>query len=143
MTMKLKMFNQSDATSESAMLSSIQKRVMDLKSEMFFLQKKSSLLRKIVEMSDFSNRITDVDGNDFQEEFLLLSTRDFGALQRNLEAYLDELKENNIDQKGTVQSIINKYRIIQQDWLNLNKQYRQLELQILEGVISNYPVTFI
>lgn len=143
MTIELKMYNQSKPSSESAILSSIQQRVMDLQSEMYFLQKKSSLLRKIVGMSHFSNRSTDARGNDFQEEFFLLITQDFSSLQKDLETYLDELKENNLVRRGVVQPLIDKYRIIQQDWLNLNGLYRQLELQILEGVIRNYPISFI
>ncbi len=55
---------QRDSTQDSAMLSAVQDTVMEWQSEMYSLQKESTLLKRIVGMIYFSKRCMDANGND-------------------------------------------------------------------------------
>lgn|GEM_PF-5326534 len=124
---------------DSAMLSAIRDTVMEWQSEMYFLQNKSSLLKRIVGISYFSKSCTGTDGNDFKKEFSQLMSQAFPSFHKKLEAYLEELDSINFFPKNALESSIIYYREMHLDWQNLKKQYRQIEMQILDGVIKNYP----
>lgn len=141
MTSGPKVHNQRSFPLDSAMLSAIRSTVMAWQSEMYFLQNKSSLLKRIIGISYFSKKCIGADGNDFQKDFSLLTTQGFSSFHKKLEAYLEELESTDFFLKSTLESSIIYYREIHQDWQNLKKHYRQLEMQILDGVIKNYPIT--
>ncbi len=141
MTSEPKMHNQRSFSPHSEMLSAIRDTVMEWQSEMYFLQKKSSLLKRIVGFSYFSKRCIGADGNDFQKEFSLLTTQGFSSFYKKLDTYSEELESTDFFPKSALESSIIYYREIHEDWQNLKKHYRQLEMQILDGVIKNYPAT--
>lgn len=126
---------------DSAMLSAIRDTAMEWQTELYFLQNKSSLLKRIAVISSFSKRCTGTDGNDFKEEFSQLTSQAFTSFHKKLEAWLEELDSISFFPKNASESNINYYRELYHDWQNLKKRYRQIEMQILEGVIKNYPAT--
>jgi hypothetical protein len=141
MTSEPKIYNQRSASMDSVMLSAIRDTVMAWQSEMYFLQNKSSLLKRIIGISYFSKKCIGADGNDFQKEFSLLTTQGFSSFYKKLEAYSEELESTDFFPKSALESSIIYYREIHEDWQKLKKHYRQLEMQILDGVIKNYPTT--
>lgn len=141
MTAGHKIHDQGIFSLDSVMLSAIRDTALEWQTELYFLQNKSSLLKKIAMISSFSKRCTGIDGNDFKEEFSQLTSQAFTSFHKKLEAWLEELDSISFFPKNASESNINYYRELYHDWQNLKKRYRQIEMQILEGVIKNYPAT--
>ncbi|MEZ4963320.1 MAG: hypothetical protein R2830_26090 [Saprospiraceae bacterium] len=123
------------------MLSAIRDTALEWQTELYFLQNKSSSLKRIAVISSFSKRCIGTDGNNFKKEFSQLMSQAFPSFHKKLEAYLEELDSINFFPKNALESSIIYYREMHLDWQNLKKQYRQIEMQILDGVIKNYPAT--
>ncbi|MAT54093.1 MAG: hypothetical protein CMN32_06395 [Saprospirales bacterium] len=139
MTERHKIHHQGLSSIDSVILSAIRDTAMEWQTELYFLQNKSSLLKEIAMLSTFSKRCTSTDGNVFKEEFSKLSGQVFTSFHKKLLTWLEELDSTNFYPIDASESSINYYRELHKDWQNLKKQYRQTELQILDGVIKNYP----
>lgn len=126
---------------DSAMLSVVGNIVTEWRSEMCFLQNKSSSLIKIITASNFSKKCTGGDGNDVRKEFSKMMSHGFPPFRKKLEAYATELESVNFSPEGSLESCILYYNEIRENWQNLRKRYWQLEMQILDASIKNYPVT--
>ena len=122
------------------MQSAIQTTVQEWQLEIIFLKNNFSLLKKLMERSHFSNKCFSPINENLEKELSLLVNRDFQLIESKIEKLLGKWQSNNFLEEASFETSFTEFRMLRQEWLELKHKQQQLEIQILEGLIQNYPV---
>ena len=122
-----------------AIQSAIQATVQEWQLEIIFLKTKFDLLIRLIKRSHYSGPRFSLKKEEFEKELLRLMDQDLRMFQIRAKKLLEEWKANKFPDQPSLVAYLKEFRMLHRKWQELKSEQRELEIQILEVLIKNYP----
>ena len=122
-----------------AIKSAIQATVQEWQLEIIFLKTKFDLLIRLIKRSHYSGPRFSLKKEEFEKELLRLMDQDLRMFQIRAKKLLEEWKANKFPDQPSLVACLKEFRMLRRKWQELKSEQRELEIQILEALIKNYP----
>ena len=139
MSSDLQMQRLENTALDLAVKSSIQAMVQEWQLEIVFLITKLGLLIKLIKRSRYSNPCPTLKKEQYEKELLQLVDQDLWMFQIRVKRILEEWKTNKFPDQTSLVAGLKEFRMLRRKWQELKSEQHELEIQILEALITNYP----
>lgn len=113
--------------------------MQDWQVEILFLKTKFDLLIRLIKWSHYSGPRFSLKKEEFEKELLRLMDQDLRMFQNRAKKLLEEWKANKFPDQPSLVAYLKEFRMLHRKWQELKSEQRELEIQILEVLIKNYP----
>ncbi|MCB9290755.1 MAG: hypothetical protein H6560_25845 [Lewinellaceae bacterium] len=117
----------------------IEAMAQEWQSEIIFLRIKFGLLIRLVKRSSYADPFLSAENRALEKELLRLVDQDFQMILKMAMELLKKWHVNNLLDRTFSVACFNEFRMIHQRWREMRCKQRQLEIQILEELLKNYP----